>query len=96
MFLHRSVCSWRGEEVLPTEGVCIWGGGSASKGRGSAYVGGLRPGEGGGLPTGGVHLGEGVCLQGGLPNLRFHPSPELERRAVRILLECFLVLTVKT
>ena len=35
---------------------------------------------------------EGVCLQGGLgrhPSL--FPPPELRKRAVRILLECFLV-----
>ena len=37
----------------------------------------------GGVPPGGLHPGRGL----GIP-----PPPELEKRAVRILLECFLVL----
>ena len=49
-------------------------------------------------PGGGLHLGRvyiqgglpkgGVCIQGGLGLGR---PPQLEKRAVRILLECFLV-----
>ena len=41
----------------------------------------------GGLPTGGLHPGGGICLQG----LGQTPLSELEKRAVRILLEYFLV-----
>ena len=60
---------------------------------------------GGGLPTGGesasrgsaygrgcLHAGWGVCIQGGLhPGEGWaDPPPELEKRVISILLECFL------
>ena len=37
-------------------------------------------------------MGEGVYMQGGLPNIAEPPSKELGKQTVRILLECFLVL----
>ena len=49
--------------------------------RGSACRGGLLRGVGGSGFKGGLHLGVG----GQIPL-----SPELQKRAVRILLECFL------
>ena len=88
--------------VLPTqEGVCIQRG-SASRGDstyrqkgvclqvvciqgvGVCLQGGLHPG------TRGICI-QGICLQrvGGMPN-----PPELEKRAVRILMECFPVETI--
>ena len=51
-------------------------------------------------PEGGGLHPEGVCIQGRLPTGGFAfvvngqtppPPPELEKRAVHILLECFLV-----
>ena len=57
-----------------------WGGG--------IHSGDLHPG-GGGVYRGFVsRVGKGGLHAGGLPT---HPHPELEKRAVRILLECFLV-----
>ena len=52
----------------------------------------------GGLPPGGSAWGGSICLQGGLRSAsgrrgvrQTDPLPELEKRAVRILLECILV-----
>ena len=42
----------------------------------------------GGLPRGGGFCLKGVCLRGWVEQT---PQPELEKWAVRILLECFLV-----
>ena len=64
-------------------GVCIQGVGCLHPGGG-----GLHPGGGGLHPGGGgLHPGKGVCNQG-LDSL---PPPELGKRALCILLECFLV-----
>ena len=63
---------------------------SVHKGRrvcihGVVCLGGLHPG---GSALGGWADHPRVCIQKGVG----HPPPELEKRAVRILLECFLVL----
>ena len=61
-------------------------------GRGSAYRGGL-PTEWRGLPTGeGVHLQRGLPREGG--GWAETPPSEPEKWAVRILLECLLVLVI--
>ena len=83
MFLLVFVCS-QGEGVCLQKGriclqraVCLQGEGSAYRGRG------LPTEESrGDLPTG---IGIGVYLHGG------GQTPEPEKRAVRFLLECFLV-----
>ena len=98
MFLHLRVVLWG--VGFPacitghmTRGICIQGGlprggGSASASRGSASKGDWE-----GLPG---SASRGVCIQGGWAD---PPSPEIlgilwnmvNRRAVCILLECFLV-----
>ena len=90
IFSEASVILFTGGGGLPTGGSSL--GGGCIQGRDlhlgggvclwRVYIQGIR----------GLHLGEGVCLQGvhiqgGLGN----PRPESEKRAVRILLECFLV-----
>ena len=77
------------------------GGGSASRGVCVQGDGGLHPGGGGlhpgggGLHPGGLHLGEVGLHPGGgglhLGGLGRPYPPELGKRAVRILLQCFLV-----
>ena len=95
MFLHLSICLGEGGVSV---GVCIQGE-SASRGV-CIQRRGLHPGEvclQGGSGSGRSLHPVGSASEGGLPTP--HPrgggesatTPELEKRAVRILLECFLV-----
>ena len=81
MFLHLSDCPW---SHVPSEGgVSVWVGGSLSGVVDLCLLGrSLSIGRGGKCPWG-ISVG------------RLPPPPQSEKQAVRILLECFLVYTLR-
>ena len=79
-----------GKVMLLHVSVILFTGWAASKGGGSAY---MRFCQLGGSTYGGLPPEEGLPL-GGLLTGELGRPPEPEKRAVRILLECFLVLYI--
>ena len=103
-------CHMTGGSTSRGRGSAYRGRGLAYRGKGSAclhciqwglHLGGRGLHQGGGLhPGGGVRIWGDACIQGvvQIPSGSRHPpsQPELGKRAVHILLECFLVLLSST
>ena len=89
MFLHLFVILFMGG-LCPGRGLCPGGRGSLSRGKGVSVWGVLCPGGRGSLSGGRGSLSGGVSVQGQGGLCQGDPLYGKER-AVRILLECFLV-----